>query len=99
MYTRIGLMITAAAGVAAFIYSRWKKRFVNINTEKEHQYEKSNLSSPPKWYNQIKNLPDVDATDIVSLQYANSPISSKGNEIVHNLVQQVPYHQKGERHK
>lgn len=98
MNTRIGLMITAAAGVAAFIYSRWKKRFVNINTEKDHQHEKSNLSYPPKWHNQIKNLPDIDAADIVSLQYANSSISSNSNEVAQNLAKHVPYHQRGKRH-
>lgn len=98
MNTRIGLIITAAAGVAAFIYSRWKKQSVNIDTEKDRHQEKSNLSYPPKWHNQIKNLPDMDATDIVSLQYANSFVSSNGNEVLKNLAKNVPYYQRGKRH-
>jgi len=98
MNRRIGLMITAAAGVAAFIYSRWKKQSVNIDTEKDRHQEKSNLTYPPTWHNQIKNLPDVDADDIVSLQYANSSISSNGNEVVQNLAKNVPYYQRGKRH-
>ena len=98
MNTRIGLVITAVAGAAAIIYSRWKQRAARINAKERDHTQSSNLYNPPKWYKQIKNLPEIDGTRMVALRYANPSASSAGNDLAQVVNKNVPYYHKGKRH-
>lgn len=98
MKAQIGLVITAVAGAALLVYKRWKQRSGQESTEKTDRKETGSLTNPPAWYRPLK-MPDLDSSDIVSLQYAPVTVSSGRNDAAHGINKNIAYYHKGNRHQ
>jgi len=98
MKAQIGLVITAVAGAALFVYKRWKQRSAQQSTGETERKQTGNLTNPPSWYRPL-NMPDIDSMDIVSLQYAPAMASPERNDAVQGINKNVSYYHKGNRHQ
>ncbi|MNK04041.1 hypothetical protein D3C87_218970 [compost metagenome] len=98
MKAQIGLVITAVAGAALLVYRRWKQRSVQESTEQTDRKGTGNLTNPPSWYRPLK-IPDIDSSDIVSLQYLPVMVSPSRNDAAQGINKNVAYHAKGNRHQ
>ena len=98
MKAQIGLVITAVAGAALLVYRRWKQRSVHESTAKTAGKQTGSLTNPPSWYRPLK-MPDIDSSDIVSLQYVPVMVSPSRNDPAHGINKNVAYHAKGNRHQ
>lgn len=98
MKAQIGLFITAVAGAALLVYRRWKQRSVQETTEQTDRKETGNLTNPPSWYHPLK-MPDIDSTDIVSLQYAPVTVLPDRNDAAKGIGRNILYYHKGNRHQ
>jgi len=98
MKGQIGLVITAVAGVALLVYRRWKQRSVQESTEQTDRKNTGNLTNPPSWYRPLK-MPEIDTTDIVSLQYAPAMASPDRNDAAQGINKNISYYHKGNRHQ
>jgi len=98
MKAQIGLVIMAVAGAALLVYKRWKQRSVQESTETTDRKQTGNLTNPPSWYRPLK-MPDIDSSDIVSLQYAPPTVSPERNDAAQALNKNISYYHKGNRHQ
>ncbi|QRQ63747.1 MULTISPECIES: hypothetical protein [Sphingobacterium] len=98
MKAQIGLVITAVAGAALLVYRRWKQRSVQESTEQTDHKNTGNLTNPPSWYRPLK-MPEMDSTDIVSLQYAPAMASPDKNDAAQGINKNIAYYHKGNRHQ
>ncbi|QRQ63729.1 hypothetical protein [Sphingobacterium multivorum] len=98
MKAQIGLVITAVAGAALLVYKRWKQRSVQESTETTDRKQTGNLSNPPSWYRPLK-MPDIDSSDIVSLQYAPATVSPDRNDAAQGINKNISYYHKGNRYQ
>jgi len=98
MKAQIGLVITAVAGAALLVYRRWKQRSVQESTEQTNRKNTGNLTNPPSWYRPLK-MPEIDTTDIVSLQYAPAMASPDRNDAQQGINKNISYYHKGNRHQ
>ncbi|TWI18792.1 MULTISPECIES: hypothetical protein [Sphingobacterium] len=98
MKAQIGLVITAVAGAALLVYRRWKQRSVQESTEQTDRKNTGNLTNPPSWYRPLK-MPEMDSTDIVSLQYAPAMASPDKNDAAQGINKNIAYYHKGNRHQ
>ncbi|WP_312336512.1 hypothetical protein [Sphingobacterium sp.] len=98
MKAQIGLVITAVAGAALLVYRRWKQRSVQESNEKTDRKNTGNLTHPPSWYRPLK-MPEIDTTDIVSLQYAPAVASPDRNDSAQGINKNISYYHKGNRHQ
>lgn len=98
MKAQIGLIITAVAGAALFVYRRWKQGSVQESTEKTDRKQTGNLTNPPSWYHPLK-MPEIDSMDIVSLQYAPLMVSLDRTDAAQGINKNISYYHKGNRHQ
>ncbi len=98
MKAQIGLVITAVVGAALLVYRRWKQRSVQESTEQTDRKNTGNLTNPPSWYRPLK-MPEIDSTDIVSLQYAPAMASPDKNDAAQGINKNIAYYHKGNRHQ
>ncbi len=98
MKAQIGLVITAVAGAALLVYRRWKQRSVQESTEQTDRKNTGNLTNPPSWYRPLK-MPEIDSTDIVSMQYAPAMASPDKNDAAQGINKNIAYYHKGNRHQ
>ena len=98
MKAQIGLVITAVAGAALLVYRRWKQRSAQESTEQTDRKNTGNLANPPSWYRPLK-MPEIDTTDIVSLQYAPAMASPDRNDAQQGINKNISYYHKGNRHQ
>ncbi len=98
MKAQIGLVITAVAGAALLVYRRWKQRSAQESTEQTDRKNTGNLTNPPSWYRPLK-MPEIDSTDIVSMQYASAMASPDKNDAAQGINKNIAYYHKGNRHQ
>ena len=98
MKAQIGLVITAVAGAALLVYRRWKQRSGQESTEQTDRKNTGSLTNPPSWYRPLK-MPEIDTTDIVSLQYAPAMASPDRNNAAQGINKNISYYHKGNRHQ